>query len=300
MRLILKVLMLKILFLFSRFSVVLASVVSSAFVMVMLSSLAHASLEQDALARCASHPVTARSSSCLQWTSLAAVNSLRANEQFKNHIQVPLLMCIFREEIGSFDQYAVSGGDEDKYCTSNGCGLSQMTGQGVQQVQSALKIDELMDAWNNYWERMPHDKKTVKKPENLVRKDAMNPFYGVMMASLHLCNEIRTLESRGEEVNVYKLAYNYNGHPKFKEGYAKSVDKCVRERLWTKTASESRGAGLLNKSGHKNTNSSKNNRHVYSQQRKDKSSGDGRTEVSSTKDGRIHVVYPGTKKSGMG
>lgn len=183
---------------------------------------------------CLVESTSLRSFECLRWLSAVAINSLEAASPCQTHVHVPLLMCIIKREIGSFEFYSDKGGEEAQYCTVRGCGLSQMTENGVETVRRALGDPALEAAWLNYWTHLGLDSGRIKQPQELSRRDAMLPTYGLGMALMHLCEEVRALDERGDRITPYRLAYDYNGHPQYREDFAREVTDCLIQGDWQK------------------------------------------------------------------
>jgi hypothetical protein len=219
------------------------------FLVVLVVGLATANAQslsdQDFLERCSADAYTARSKSCIQWLSIKAVQSFSQEPLCRDVLSVPLMMCIFNKEIGSFDEYYHHGDQLQKYCTQAGCGLSQMTDAGVWAVRKALKDASIVAAYEQYWTAVGlHDE--AKNVNELTRRHAMNSYYGTIMAAIHLCDDAHTLQSNNLLTSPYNLGLLYNGHPIYKFNYAKAISECVQTNSWkenTPTKVKGNGGG---------------------------------------------------------
>lgn len=183
---------------------------------------------------CYENKTTARSKSCIQWLSMKAVQSFSLEPLCRQYLSVPLMMCIFKKEIGSFDNYYKNGDNLQMYCSQSGCGLSQMTQLGVWSIKNALKNSSAIHAsYQDYWEAVGQPNESHSY-ENMQRQSALNPYYAAIMTAIHLCADAHSLQNNGSAITTRSLALLYNAHPNYKYNYATEVTQCTQNNSWVK------------------------------------------------------------------
>lgn len=206
------------------------------FVMIFMMPVRSISIQsgiynEDLMYKCASSPLNARSKSCIEWLSQKAVESFAKEPLCRQYLTVPLMMCIFKKEIGSFNDFHIHGDQSQIFCTQSGCGLSQMTQAGVESVKNSLRDLPLLANYEDYWASVgyPHE---AKNTQLLNRRSAMSPHYSAIMTAFHLCADARSLQSNNISINDKHLAMLYNANPEIKYKYASDVVSCVQNNSW--------------------------------------------------------------------
>ncbi|MEY4616265.1 MAG: hypothetical protein RJB66_1225 [Pseudomonadota bacterium] len=158
-----------------------------------------------------------RSFSCIQWVAQQAEKAYEREPRCKNKVTAPLLMCIFKREVGRYS---------NNPCGKNGCGMSQFTSAGVSYVRQSFSTG-LGDNYDYFWDLVGRPNEKDNKCV-LNRRHALDRDTAVAMAATHLCAEAKHSGLKSSEA----LAQRYNGHPRYKYAYGRFVSNCVRTGLW--------------------------------------------------------------------
>lgn len=178
-----------------------------------------------------------RTFTCVQWVALQAEKAFSLEPACKDKVTVPLLMCIFKREVGSLS---------NNPCVKNGCGMSQFTGEGVSYVKSSF--GQLGAEYDFFWDLVgrPEGKKNKC---SLRRTNALDRDTAVIMAATHLCNEVKVDGLK----SPFSLARRYNGNDNYmrkkrvqvRDDYGRDVANCVKTGRWKNdTVSQSRRVGV--------------------------------------------------------
>lgn len=133
-------------------------------------------------------------------------------------VKKDLLMCIFlREHRGRM---------EENTCTTNGCGIAQMTTIGTNGVKEALRHQEVLTAYQKFFINIGREDLANQNLSGLDRIDGLNMQRAVGMASALICQKV--FEGAGSSD---RIAEKYNGNPnnRIRLSYKKFVSNCITD-----------------------------------------------------------------------
>jgi hypothetical protein len=163
-----------------------------------------------------------RSVSCIKWAASLAAEAFQEDKDCAGKVTVPIMMCIFKKEV---TQYARNP------CVINGCGLAQMTEDGVSTVKDGFRLYRLTEEYDYFWDLVGRPDKKVNKC-GLNRRSALDRDTSIAMAATHICTEVKRAKRKGRASNYYTLARDYNGSDT-RESYGRWVEACtLHPEIW--------------------------------------------------------------------